>query len=280
MPRINLLPWREQQRAERKKAFAVGMFGAFLGALVVAGIGWFLMKQTIDAQRDRNNLLLAGALSDKQIDALAAAFRETAGAPPLLLTPETAAIKRKGLNANDLTPTSFSPDTSLEVPPESTLGMDFMTWLWYVWEKEGGVYHLPDGREFGVMLEGPLTFFREGQGAHEAVLRKGMPLNSREAGTALLCGKKLKRAKVVIAHSDEVFSATVDADFAFRSLKLPKGEQTDADGRFEERMLMIETFWSAWLALFDRFLELRTDAQAWPKTLNAMRQWIARFGEP
>jgi hypothetical protein len=45
-------------------------------------------------------------------------------------------------------------------------------------------------------------------------------------------------------------------------------------------MLMIETFWSAWLALFDRFLELRTDAQAWPKTLNAIRQWIARFGEP
>ena len=26
MPRINLLPWREQQRTERKKAFAVGMF--------------------------------------------------------------------------------------------------------------------------------------------------------------------------------------------------------------------------------------------------------------
>ncbi len=27
MPRINLLPWREQQRTERKKSFAVGMVG-------------------------------------------------------------------------------------------------------------------------------------------------------------------------------------------------------------------------------------------------------------
>ena len=53
----------------------------------------------------------------------------------------------------------------------------------------------------------------------------------------------------------------------------------EAAGRFEERMLMIETFWSAWLALYDRFLDLRTDTQAWPKTLDAMRQWIARFGE-
>ncbi len=228
----------------------------------------------------RNNLLVAGAMSDKQIDTLAPAFKETAGTLPLLLTPETAAMRRKQINANDLEPVSFSPDTALDPPNESTLGMDFLTWLWFTWEKEGGVGHLPDDSEFGVMLEGPLTFFREGQGAHEAVLRKGSPLNSREAGTALLCGKKLKRAKVVIAHSDDVFSATIDADFAFRSLKLPRGEQTDANGRFEERMRMIETFWSAWLALFDRFLDLRTDAQAWPKTLDAMRQWIARFGEP
>ncbi|HRR34462.1 MAG TPA: recombination-associated protein RdgC [Kiritimatiellia bacterium] len=227
----------------------------------------------------RNDLLVAAALSDKQIDTLSPAFKETAGTLPILLTPETAALRRRQVNANDLDPVSFSPDPALEPPNEATLGMDFFTWLWFAWEKEGGVCHLPDGREFGVMLEGPLTFYREGQGAHEAVLRKGSPLNSREAGTALLCGKKLKRAKVVIAQGDDVFSATVDADFAFRSLKLPKGEQTEAAGRFEERMLMIETFWSAWLALFDRFLDLRTDAQAWPKTLDAMRQWIARFGE-
>ena len=57
MPRINLLPWREQQRTERKKAFGVGMFGAFIGALVVAGAAWFLVSQMIDAQRSRNNLL-------------------------------------------------------------------------------------------------------------------------------------------------------------------------------------------------------------------------------
>lgn len=57
MPRINLLPWREQQRIERKKAFGVGMFAAFLGAVAVAGVAWFLVSQMLDAQRSRNNLL-------------------------------------------------------------------------------------------------------------------------------------------------------------------------------------------------------------------------------
>ncbi len=69
MPRINLLPWREQQRTERKKAFAVGMFGALIAALVVAGIGWFLMQQTIGAQQDRNDLLRAEIKElDKKIE--------------------------------------------------------------------------------------------------------------------------------------------------------------------------------------------------------------------
>jgi len=222
----------------------------------------------------RNDLLVAGAMSDKQIDALAFAFKETVGTMPILMTPETAALRRKQINANDLQPTVFSPDSSLEPPVESTLGMDFFTWLWFVWEKEGGVYHLPDGREFGVMLEGPVTFFREGKGAHEVALRKGLPLNSHEAGTALYCGKKLKRAKVVMAQGEATFSATMDADFSFRSVRLPKGEQTEEVGKLEERMMAIEFFWSAWLALYDRFLDVRTDPSAWPKTLDKMQQWI------
>lgn len=228
----------------------------------------------------RNTLLLATALSDKQIDTLSPVFKETAGTLPILLTAETAALRRKRINANDLEPVSFSPDGTLEPPIESTLGMDFLTWLWFAWEKEGGVYHLPDGREFGIMLEGPITFFREGQGAHEALLRKGTPLNSREAYTALFCGKKLKRAKFVVAIGDEVYSATMDADFAIRSLKLPRGEQTDPGGKLEERMLFIETFCNAWLSLFDRFLDIRTDASQWPKTLKDMRKWIGTPAEP
>lgn len=227
----------------------------------------------------RNDQLVAGALSDKQIDRISQAFKETAGTMPILVTPETAAFKRKRVIANDLAPVSFTPDERIGPPKEGFLGMDFLTWLWFNWDVTGGVFHLPDGREAGYMLEGPVTFFREGEGAHEAVLRKGMPLNSREAAAALLCGKKLKRAKLTLALDKEnVFTAAVDADFAFRSMKLPKGEQRERDGIFEERMLAVELFCTAWFTLYDQFLDLRTQAREWRTTLAAIREWIKRVG--
>lgn len=69
MPRINLLPWREQERVERKKAFGVGMLGAAVAAMLVAAVGWLMMNQMMDAQRDRNNLLRAEiTVLDKQIE--------------------------------------------------------------------------------------------------------------------------------------------------------------------------------------------------------------------
>ncbi len=57
MPRINLLPWREQQRTERKKSFAVGMIAAAIAALAVTGAGYLLMSGLIDAQGSRNTRL-------------------------------------------------------------------------------------------------------------------------------------------------------------------------------------------------------------------------------
>jgi type IV pilus assembly protein PilN len=57
MPRINLLPWREQQRTDRKKAFGVGMAAAFLGALALAGLAYLFFGQMIEAQQARNALL-------------------------------------------------------------------------------------------------------------------------------------------------------------------------------------------------------------------------------
>jgi hypothetical protein len=220
------------------------------------------------------NLTLAGAMSDKQIDAFNPAFKQAVDSQPILLTPETAALKRRQINHNDLGLTSFSPDESIEPPAASTLGMDFLTWLWFDWEKNGGVHKNAKGEEFGYMLEGPLTFFREGEGAHEALLRKGAPLNSREAMTALLCGKKLKKVKFTLAHQEKIYTASVDAEFAFRTMKLPKIEQMDSAGIFQERMRLTALFLDDWFALFDRFLELRGSAAAWEKSVKAIREWI------
>ncbi len=69
MPRINLLPWREQQRTERKKAFGVGMLAAGLAAAAVAFAGWLMFNEMIEAQQARNTRLRDEIkVLDKQIE--------------------------------------------------------------------------------------------------------------------------------------------------------------------------------------------------------------------
>ena len=69
MPRINLLPWREQQRTERKKSFGVGMAAGGLAAFAVAGAGFLLMSAAIDGQNGRNQRLGEEIkVLDKQIE--------------------------------------------------------------------------------------------------------------------------------------------------------------------------------------------------------------------
>lgn len=57
MPRVNLLPWRDELRAQRRNQFYMAMGGAFGVAALVVLIGVLLMDGIIDAQYERNQLL-------------------------------------------------------------------------------------------------------------------------------------------------------------------------------------------------------------------------------
>jgi type IV pilus assembly protein PilN len=69
MPRINLLPWRDEERKERKLKFLVALGGAAVGALVVTGVGYMLMDSMVSAQEARNSRLDEEiAVLDRQIE--------------------------------------------------------------------------------------------------------------------------------------------------------------------------------------------------------------------
>lgn len=57
MPKINLLPWRDELRAQRRNQFYMAMGGSFGIAALVVLIGVLLMNGIIDSQYDRNRLL-------------------------------------------------------------------------------------------------------------------------------------------------------------------------------------------------------------------------------
>ncbi len=69
MPRINLLPWREEERKERKLAFVVAiMWRDGRVAAVVAFAGYLLLNSMIDGQDQRNERLKAGDPAARQAD--------------------------------------------------------------------------------------------------------------------------------------------------------------------------------------------------------------------
>jgi type IV pilus assembly protein PilN len=57
MPRINLLPWREGQRKERKLAFLVALGVAAIAAGVASFAAYLLYGSMIEAQQKRNDQL-------------------------------------------------------------------------------------------------------------------------------------------------------------------------------------------------------------------------------
>ena len=68
MPRINLLPWREAERKQRRQEFGVGAVAALLFAGVIAfAVNW-QMSAAIDNQNERNQYLKGEIANlDKQI---------------------------------------------------------------------------------------------------------------------------------------------------------------------------------------------------------------------
>ena len=69
MPRINLLPWREAQRKERKLKFMGAMGGAAVCALLATGGVYLLYNAMIDAQDARNAVLKEQIkILDRQIE--------------------------------------------------------------------------------------------------------------------------------------------------------------------------------------------------------------------
>jgi type IV pilus assembly protein PilN len=69
MPRINLLPWRDEERKERKLKFMVALGGAAIAAFLTAFVGYLLMDSMVSAQEARNTKLKDEiAELDKQIE--------------------------------------------------------------------------------------------------------------------------------------------------------------------------------------------------------------------
>ena len=203
------------------------------------------------------------------------------------------------MDANAVELVNLTPNPDLTPSAQVNLGSEFLTWLFWRWERENATFRL-EGDLCGLMFEGPLLFAgADMPGCRETVLRHGTPLDTPELGIALWNGKLLRRAKLTFTRGDWIVSATVDGDtFAFRAVKVdpPKQPASPPDAADElpslkerpaetagekrklgpdERLDRAAFYLDAFLSLYGEFLDLRGDAAKWRAELAKLRPWIA-----
>ncbi len=168
--------------------------------------------------------------------------------------------------------------------PHAFLGEEFLTWLWYRQETGKATFEIEDpsagnSRELGVTLADFLCLVGNDESETEQTLRHGLPTRSPEATTALLSGKRLSRARVILAEGEDVWEFTLDGPtLALLSVKCPEPDADEIDGdarlRDQARMEAFLDLSDLVDALYRRFLRERL-SEAWKQSaLPAMRRWV------
>jgi hypothetical protein len=158
------------------------------------------------------------------------------------------------------------------------LGREFLTWLWFKGETEGGLFNLSEGITAELWVDGALTLTSDSDDRRETITCSGENPRLREARFALSEHKKVTQAKVRLILGDDTWIFTLDSMWMnFKSLKCPKllrDQGEDPDGMFYEKMAVIEQPLAAVDTVYRTFLELRTSAQWEESELPAMESWI------
>lgn len=219
--------------------------------------------------------LYAGALANAKSDHFCARFLNTMGYNITPCAPDLLVDLLGHGDPRSWRPASFSPripDEAVELHP----GREFLTWLLFSFDARGGNIDTEKAGRIAMLMEGPLTFYHEGGGAYETILKAGEPIGSPETSTCLMSGKQLKKAKLTLASEGEPWEFGIDGDeFVFRSVKMPEIERDlDSASRFAERIGRVDQLRDIFFALYDHFLGIRADSDIWRKEKRAMRKWV------
>jgi len=161
------------------------------------------------------------------------------------------------------------------------LGEEFLTWLWFRLETEGGDFDLGNGRAVGVSMDDYIEFAARDDDETEQVLRKGLPTRSAEARAGLRTGHRLKKAKLIVALGDLQWSLTLEgATLGLRSIKLPEDdpEATSREERDRERAAHFLLLHEIVGQLYREFLRVRLRPEYLHSEAEAQARWMATGG--
>jgi hypothetical protein len=167
---------------------------------------------------------------------------------------------------------SFGFDTT-----HGFLGEEFLTWLWWKWETDGGEFTLAGKRIVGVAIDDLLVFAPLHDDETQQTLRRGLVTRAPEARTALRQGHRLAKARLLIAEGSRQWVVTFDGELmVFGGAKLPEdGEEVENDtDRTGDRAANWLALHEVVSGLFGLFLRVRVGT-AWVETeAPAMSAWM------
>jgi hypothetical protein len=169
------------------------------------------------------------------------------------------------------------------------LGDEFLLWLWWQSEVDGGTFLLPAGREggedrlyreCGVVVHELVAFEAEDE-ATSLVLRHGLTTRAAEARAALREGRCPTKLRLLIAEGSREWFVTLDGSLAMGSVRLPdhpesKDEVTPLDLTYDRAEQWLR-LWQIVEHLFDLFMQHRA-GDGWGDRRAEIAAWMAGDG--
>jgi hypothetical protein len=158
----------------------------------------------------------------------------------------------------------------------SFLGEEFLTWLAFRLDTQGGHFALKDAGDVDVWIDERILLKERGiENGSETSIKGGDPARAPETYAALGNGKALTRARMGIRRGqDREWMFTLDNQLLMRSLKLPTLMNDEEDEKLFERLALLEEIAFIFDELFGEFCEARF-GDLWERSvLPAMRRWV------
>jgi hypothetical protein len=158
----------------------------------------------------------------------------------------------------------------------SFLAHEFLTWLWFRCEVEGGNFDLGELGAVGVAVDDGLSLVSFQDDDLKASLRGGSPTGRPEAAYALGAGLMLKKARLIVAKGTREWNFGLDAEtLDLLGIKVvdPEAEEEPEDA-LAEKLLAGEELRDIVDGLYREFLVLRLSKQWKRLEVPRLRDWV------
>lgn len=163
--------------------------------------------------------------------------------------------------------------TKSEVDDHPFLGEEFLIWLWWRAETQGGLYAVNETERVGIALEKVLEFYDEATGV-KVVVRGDAPTRAPEAREALSRGMRLARAGLIVTVDDENVSVVLDGPtFDLKSIKGPKPEGDSPEDRDASALSILFGLTEAIDRVYKMYLAERTADNFMRDTAPELLTW-------